>query len=240
MHAVSLAGADSVVISSFELGADEEVPGDLEVRAGFDPHDGSGLDGLDGLVVPGGGDVDPALYRSERHPRTHSVNRRHDRYELTLFNEALERDMPVLAICRGMQLLNVCLGGTLIQHLADKPQLLEHDRDRPRGDAAHKIRIKERNPLAAMLGGPSADVNSHHHQGLERVAPQLEEIAWAEDGVLEAVVAPEKTWVYGVQWHPEAMAPIDRRQLAIFEAFVDAADAYRVAREGRTVHAQSA
>lgn len=232
-HAAELAGADSIVISSFEVAPDEDIPAGLEVRGGYDPHDASALDDVHALLVPGGGDVDPALYRAERHPRTHSINRQHDRYELTLLKAAIERDMPVLAICRGMQLLNVCLGGTLIQHLGDKPQLLDHDRDRPRAEAAHKVRVKERSPLVGMLGSTTAEVNSHHHQGLDRVGAGLEEIAWAEDGVLEAVMASDRTWVYGVQWHPEAMAPIDRRQLAIFEELVDAADAYRMERAQR-------
>jgi putative glutamine amidotransferase len=139
--------------------------------------------------------------------------------------EALRRDMPVLAICHGMQLLNVHTGGTLDQHLADRGNRLEHDRDRPRAEAAHGAQLDESSPLAQMIGSGAAPVNSHHHQGLDRVGEGLEEIAWAEDGVLEGVYAPEMSWVVGVQWHPEAMAPVDPRQLAIFENFVAAAGA---------------
>lgn len=150
------------------------------------------------------------------------MSHRRDRFELTLLQEALERDMPVLAICHGMQLLNVHLGGTLDQHLADRGNVLQHDRDRSRAEAAHGAQIDEDSPLARMLGDAAAPVNSHHHQGLDRVGRELEEIAWAEDGVLEGVYAPALSWVVGVQWHPEAMAPVDPRQLSIFEHFVEA------------------
>lgn len=152
------------------------------------------------------------------------MSHRRDRFELTLLQEALERDMPILAICHGMQLLNVHLGGTLDQHLADRGNVLQHDRDRPRAEAAHGAQIDENSPLARMLD-TTTPVNSHHHQGLDRVAKDLREIAWAEDGVLEGVYAPGLGWVVGVQWHPEAMAPVDPRQRSIFEHFVGAAEA---------------
>ena len=124
-----------------------------------------------------------------------------------------------------MQLLNVHLGGTLDQHLADRGNVLQHDRDRPRAEAAHGTQMDEDSLLAQMIGSATTPVNSHHHQGLERLGGGLEEIAWAEDGVLEGVYVPELSWVVGVQWHPEAMAPVDPRQLAIFEHFVTAAEA---------------
>lgn len=146
--------------------------------------------------------------------------------------------MPVLTICHGMQLLNIHLGGTLDQHLADRPQRLQHDRDMPRAEPVHKIRMNERSPLAKMMGAATAPVNSHHHQGLDRIGEGLEEVAWAEDGVLEGIYSTLHTWVVGVQWHPEAMAPVDPRQLAIFENFVGAAQAYE--RSPATLPAQSA
>lgn len=194
----------------------------MPVTTGIDPYDASGLDDADALLLPGGGDIDPEWYGCERHPRTHGVSHRRDRFELTLLAEALERDMPILAICHGMQLLNVHLGGTLDQHLADSPNRLQHDRDRPRAEPAHRIRIADDSPLAEIIGATTAPVNSHHHQGLDRVADGLVEIAWAEDGVLEGVYAPGRSWVVGVQWHPEAMAPVDPRQLEIFEDLVAA------------------
>jgi putative glutamine amidotransferase len=145
---------------------------------------------------------------------------------MTLLEDALQREMPVLAICHGMQLLNVQQGGTLDQHLADRHDLLDHDRDRPRAEPAHGLRIKPGSLLANALEGERAQVNSHHHQGLGVVPPTLEELAWAEDGVLEAVGLRDHPFALGVQWHPEAMAPVDPRQLELFRAFVAATDDY--------------
>lgn len=224
VHAVELAGATTRVLSTFEYPPTEDPPtGD--VHLGLEPTDISGLEGASGLLLPGGGDIDPEWYGVERHPRTHNVSHRRDRFELSLLSAALERDMPVLAICHGMQLLNVHLGGTLEQHLADDPSRLEHDRDRPRAEPVHNVEVTAGTILADAIG-TSAPVNSHHHQGLGRVADSLEKIAWAEDGVLEGVVASDYSWVLGVQWHPEAMADTDERERSIFELFVDAATAY--------------
>ena len=222
VHAIELGGGRARVVGTFT-----PLPGDLdridaEVILGLEPTDTSCLDGACGLLLPGGGDIDPALYGRERHPRTHNVSHRRDAFELTLIAEALERDMPIFAICHGMQLLNVHFGGTLEQHLADDPTRLDHDRDRPRAEPVHKVSVEERTTLAAAMGR-SGDVNSHHHQGLDLVPDALEKIAWAEDGVLEAVVAPEYSWVLGVQWHPEAMADTDLDQRGLFEMFVEAA-----------------
>jgi gamma-glutamyl-gamma-aminobutyrate hydrolase PuuD len=220
-HAVRSAGGDPKVLSTFEAAPGDEISEDFELLAGLDPHDASVLDGAQGLLIPGGGDIDPAWYGCERHPRTHNVNHRRDRFELTLMKEALARDIPILAICHGMQLLNVHFGGTLDQHLADDPRRLDHDRDRPRAEPAHSLRVEPGTLLEEILG-PNPQVNSHHHQGLQRIADELVEVAWAEDDVLEAVVVPSHGWVVGVQWHPEAMAPVDAAERALFEAFVDA------------------
>lgn len=224
-RAVQLAGGSPFVLSTFDMPPAEEVPDDVPLTTGIAPYDASGLAEADALLLPGGGDIDPEWYGCDRHPRTHGVCHRRDRFELTLLQEALARDIPVLAICHGMQLLNVHLGGNLDQHLADRSNRLQHDRDMPRAEPAHGAQVDENSPLARMVGGGAAPVNSHHHQGLARVGEGLEEIAWAEDGVLEAVYAPELSWVVGVQWHPEAMAPVDPRQLSIFEHFVGAAEA---------------
>jgi putative glutamine amidotransferase len=194
----------------------------LEVSS---PDDTSGLEGARGLLLTGGGDVDPSMYGQKPHPHTYNVTPVRDHFERKLLDVALARDMPVLAICRGMQLLNVHLGGTLEQHLPEVPGRLHHDRDRPRSEAAHEVSIAEDSILGAWLGR-RAPVNSHHHQGLGFVASGLEEVAHAPDGVIEGVVAPDHTWVVGVQWHPEAMVPLYDTQLGIFKELVDAAERY--------------
>jgi gamma-glutamyl-gamma-aminobutyrate hydrolase PuuD len=236
VHAVELAGARTRVLSTFELPPTSEDHVEGEILLGIDPLDHSGLDGCAGLLLPGGGDIDPEWYGRERHPRTHNVSHRRDRFELTLLAAALERDMPILAICHGMQLLNVHLGGTLEQHLADVETRLEHDRDMPRAEPVHDITIEPGSLLEGAMGTRCA-VNSHHHQGLDVVSDRLRKIAWAEDGVLEGVQATDYTWVVGVQWHPEAMADTDTKQRRAFDRFVDAAAAY----ERKSIsHARSA
>ena len=227
--AIESAGGWPRVFSTFTPSDPDDVPAGIDLTHGLDPDDISALDGAIGLVLPGGGDIDPQMYGQERHPHTHAVNRRRDRYEANLLEAALERDLPVLAICRGMQLLNVVLGGTLEQHLADDPSRLDHYRDRPRADHAHGLKIKPGTLFEEIFESTDLQINSHHHQGLERVAPTLDEVAWAEDGVLEGVVVTNQTWTVGVQWHPEVMAPVEARQLKIFKAFVAAAERYAAA-----------
>lgn len=222
-HAVEVSGGHTKVLSPFELPAHDDIPADLEIHSELDPFDPGPLDGACGLLIPGGGDIDPEFYGCPRHPRTHNVSHRRDRFELTMMGAALERDMPILAICHGMQLLNVYFGGRLVQHLADNPSRLDHDRDMPRAEPVHNLHVKEGSSFAAVMDGLDVPINSHHHQGLDGVAGPLEEVGWAEDGVLEAVVSRDHTWVVGVQWHPEAMADTDRRQRRLFDHFVAAA-----------------
>lgn len=235
---MELAGGRPRVISTFDLGPSEEVPEGLDVIQDIDPYDASILEGASGLIIPGGGDIDPELYGRKRHPRTHNVSMRRDRFELTLLSEAFERDMPILAICHGMQLLNVHGGGTLNQHLLDDPKKLDHYRDRPMAEPSHSVTFKEGSLLADVMGALTVQVNTHHHQGLDDVAPTLEPIGWSEDGVLEAVVDRDHSWVVGVQWHPEAMAPVAKDELAIFESFIDAVRRYEASSLG--VRARSA
>lgn len=233
VHSLRLAGATPRIVSTFEIDP-YEAPLGLDITSGCDPQDASALADASGLVLPGGGDIDPAWYGQEPHPSTAGINHQRDNFELTLLKEALDRDVPVLAICHGMQLLNLCLGGTLEQHLADDDSRLDHDRDRVRGDVAHSVDLKPGSLLWDVYGGSPIEVNSHHHQGLGRVAAPLDEVGWAEDGILEAVVSRDHDWVVGVQWHPEAMAAIDRRQLKLFEAFSDAVSAHGRAAARRT------
>lgn len=226
-RAVDRAGGKPRVFTPFDdFRPEENVPDALPVQMSVDPEDPSALDGAAGLLLPGGGDIDPMHYGAPRHPRTRNISRLRDRYELTMLREALKRDMPVLCICRGFQLLNVILGGTLEQHLPDHPERLEHDRDMPRAEPAHSITVQEGSLLATMFDSHEVAVNSHHHQGVDKLADGIEEVAWAGDGILEAIVATGYSWVLGVQWHPEVMAPVDHKQMRIFEEFVAATEKY--------------
>ena len=171
---------------------------------------------LDGLVLAGGADVDPARYGHPAGPHTTVLRPERDAAELAVLQAALSRDLPLLAICRGMQLLNVELGGDLLQHLPDVPGAGIHH---PGAGlfAGRQVRTAPGTQLDRLLG-PTAAVDCHHHQALDRIAPELTPSAWAEDGLVEAVEATGRRFCLGVQWHPEAGA--DRR---LFEALVSAA-----------------
>jgi putative glutamine amidotransferase len=179
------------------------------------------LAALDGLILSGGSDLDPELYGQEPHPETSGVVRDRDRAELALLDAALERDMPVLAICRGSQVLNVARGGDLVQHLPDVVGHEEH-KHTAGAFADHQVRVQGR--LSALLGD-TAPVKSHHHQGLGRVGAGLEPVAWAEDGSVEALEDPQRRFALGVLWHPEA-----GEDAALFEALVAEAARYKVER----------
>jgi putative glutamine amidotransferase len=225
-EAIKKSGGAPEVHSAFPLSPGEEPPDAYSAVTGIDPSEVELAGDVSGLVLTGGGDIDPADYGQKPHPRTYNVSQRRDRFEYALLDRALERDIPVLAICRGMQVLNVHLGGTLQQHLGDRPDLLDHDRDRPRAEPAHGFAAEEDSLIAQALGSDDTSVNSHHHQALKAVAKSLVVTGWAEDGVIEAVESDEHTWVVGVQWHPEAMAPINHEEMRLFETFVESAREY--------------
>ena len=225
-EALIAAGGNAKIFSTFSLLPDQDVPEHLDIALGLDPEDDSPLEGAVGLLLPGGGDIDPAWYGRPRHPETNRISHRRDQFERTLLAEALERDLPVLAVCHGMQLLSVHLGGTLDQHLSDDPKRIDHDSPHPTSEPIHKVHVDEDSSLADILDGTEIAVNSAHHQGLEGAPGPLQEIAWAEDGVLEGVVSREHSWVVGVQWHPEVMAACDETQMRLFSAFVEASKEY--------------
>jgi putative glutamine amidotransferase len=195
--AVRAAGAEPVLISP-------EHPADLGA--------------LDGLLLSGGLDLNPALYGQDKHPEADEPNDARDRMEMGLLHEALERDVPVLAICRGMQLFNVEHGGTLQQHMTGH-QLHPEDR----GEPAHGVNVEAGSRLAAILGGDRAAVNSRHHQAVDRVGEGLVVSARAEDGTVEALERADKRFAVAVQWHPEDQAAGDAVQRRLFEEFVKAA-----------------
>ena len=227
VEAVKAAGGHPRVFSTLPI-PPEHLPEGHSAVTDIDPHDATPLSGATGLLVPGGGDIDPVWYEKDRHAHTRNVSHRRDRFEITILAEALERDMPVLGICHGMQLLNVYLGGTLVQHLADDPRCLDHDRHMPTADPVHDLRIKPGSKLNEVMGVIDTRINSHHHQGLSAVPTVLEQVGWAEDGVLEAVESKVHSWVIGVQWHPEAMAPVDECERNLFGAFVTACHDYQL------------
>jgi putative glutamine amidotransferase len=239
VEAVQAAGGTPKVVSTFGLLPEEDVPDGVEVTGDVDPKDVSVLEGAAGLVLPGGGDIDPAWYGQPRHSKTTRINHRRDRFELSLLEAALQGDLPVLAICHGMQLLNVHYGGTLVQHLADNPRFVDHDTGLPASEPVHQLNVKTSSVLSDALGTTCTETNSHHHQGVDRLAPQLEDVAWAEDGVLEAVVGREHSWVVGVQWHPEAMARTQADQKSLFDSFVAAVDDYAARKLAPPLHPRS-
>jgi putative glutamine amidotransferase len=178
------------------------------------------LDRIDALVLQGGGDVHPEYYGSEAHPQTNTIDRRRDEFELALLARARQRRMPVLGICRGIQLVNVGFGGTLVQHLPDVTDVEHEALDR--WDAtAHPIEIEPDSRLSELLGARQMEVNSVHHQALDRIGEGLRVVARALDGVVEAVEAPDEA-VLAVQWHPEWAQNVDwARQRRLFEALVE-------------------
>jgi putative glutamine amidotransferase len=181
---------------------------------------------LDGLLLVGGGDVDPRSFGEVRQARLSGVDRPRDRAELCLTRRAIRDDLPLLAICRGLQVLNVALGGTLYQDIPrDLPDALEHNLrfGHPRNYLGHEVLITPGSGLAEVLGAERLDVNSLHHQAAKDVAPNLRIAACAPDGVVEGLEAPQNTFVVGVQWHPEELTEDDARMQRLFEAFVSQA-----------------
>jgi putative glutamine amidotransferase len=178
------------------------------------------LDALDGIIFSGGGDLDPKLYGQEQHDKTGGIVEERDRGEVALLQAALARDMPVLAICRGSQLLNVGLGGDLVQHLPDE---VGHDRHKhtPGEFADHGVKLDPGTRLGSLLGD-HAPVKSHHHQGFGKIGSGLREAAHADDGSVEAVEDPSRTFAIGVLWHPEA-----GEDMRLFEELVAEAERYR-------------
>lgn len=190
------------------------------------------LDLAQGLVLTGGEDVAPSRYGEEPRAELGEINLARDEMEFSLLLSALERRMPVLAICRGMQLLNVALGGTLYQDLPSQLRGdLLHEQQAPVNDRWHRASVERGSRLEEIFGSTDLHINSFHHQGVKELAPALRARVWAEDGLIEGVEAPEFPWVIGVQWHPErgeAEVRNDRRDpdRRIFWAFVQACREY--------------
>lgn len=197
------------------------------------PQDGtvdSILDVVDGLIFSGGADIDPALYGdTDVHPATYDISAERDRFELDLMRAAVERDLPVLCICRGIQVLNVALGGSLVQHIDDQiAQPLTH-RQHEAGimgnKASHDVTFIEGSLAAQVFESNGVAANSLHHQSLATPAESVRVEGVTSDGVIEAVSVPSCSYVLGLQWHPELLFKTMPDQLKPFEALVAAARA---------------
>jgi putative glutamine amidotransferase len=191
---------------------------------------------IDGLLLPGGGDVDPKLYGGSQHETLYGVDPARDDAEIRLARHAVASGMPALCICRGAQVLNVALGGTLIEHLPDvvgesvlhrmgaaAPPASTTGPKLPKGHIVHPIEITSGTRLAGMLGGAPKTPSSSHHQAIKKVAPDLRVAARAADGTIEAVELPSHPWLFAVQWHPEVNAGQDPTEQKLFDELVAAA-----------------
>ncbi|MFO8059523.1 MAG: gamma-glutamyl-gamma-aminobutyrate hydrolase family protein [Bacillota bacterium] len=216
--AVRRAGGIPWVLPVFSPG---EVDGELTAHY---------LDRLDGLLLSGGVDLDPAHFGGQPHRGLGQVSPERDEIELSLAWAALERDMPLLAICRGIQVLNAAAGGTLIQDVSSQvEESIQHQQRAPRWHASHRVVVEEDSRVARVLElrEPSLAVNSFHHQAVEEVAPGFTVCARASDGVVEAIEGREHFFAVGVQWHPEMMYERHPVMLGLFRGLVDAACSFR-------------
>ena len=200
-------------------GAPVLIPPDL-------PEDGwrTLLERLDGILFSGGADIGLEHFDGAPHPSV-DVEAARDAIELPLLRAAVDGDKPLLGICRGIQVMNVALGGTLYTHILDQlPNALQHDNaeGKPRTYLAHPVRVEEGTRLAEILDAPLVQVNSLHHQGVKDLAPNLKATAFAPDGLIEGIELPDRKFALAVQWHPEWMTSHEEMR-KLFRAFVEAA-----------------
>ena len=184
------------------------------------------LDRVDGLLLSGGGDIDPTAYGGKYHDDMYAIDPDRDAFEFALVREAQQRRMPTLAICRGLQVLNVALGGSLIEDIPSEVGSTDHSIRGPEVVDCHQtVTIEEDTLVAATIGATEACVNSIHHQAVRRVAPGLRAAGWTEDGVIEVLDPDDHTWpLLAVQWHPEYLAVNDdEASLALFMGLVEQA-----------------
>ena len=175
------------------------------------------LSRFDGVLLTGGGDIEPAVYGAGAHEKTYDVDEERDAFELAISRAALDSGMPFLGVCRGLQVLNVALGGTLVQHIPEISNTSHKGSDVP--DAQEHIKIEPGSRLAEALGSEEVEGMGSHHQAVDRLGQGLRPVAWAEDGLIEGAEA-EDGWVVAVQWHPERAATEDPVQQRLFGSFV--------------------
>ena len=178
--------------------------------------------GLDGLLLTGGGDIDPALFGETPHPKLYDVAPLRDTFEANAARWALEHRLPLLCICRGIQVLNVALGGSLYQDVGTEPGTpLTHSQKEPRDQPTHKVKVAPGSQLAEVMGAEEVDVNTMHHQALKALGRGLVATAWAPDQLVEGVEMPEQpSFVLGVQWHPEELIGHSDAARRLFAALV--------------------
>jgi len=204
LEALQRAGGDPVIVPPVPLDEAEA---------------GARLRRFDGVLLVGGGDIDPGLYGQETRPEVAHINPARDEFEIPLVRAAIDKGLPTLCICRGAQVLNVALGGTLHQHISDREDLVAHRNDDGSDGVLHEVRAQPGSRAMKAMGVERARTFSHHHQALDALGAGLVPVAWAEDGLLEGVEL-EEGWVLGLQWHAEATAGADPTQQAIFDALV--------------------
>lgn len=186
------------------------------------------LANADGLVLSGGGDIDPGYFGQPPHTDLGLVNEDRDLFELALYRAAKAKGIPILGICRGIQVINVAEGGTLHQHLPARPNTLQHSQKNKDGTPFHTVKLESSSMLAKHYGSETIRTNSYHHQAIDKLGTELKASAWAEDGTIEAVEGIGKTFgktfVLGVQWHPEMSFARYPEHLAPFRTFMERVD----------------
>ena len=208
VDAIRRAGAHAALL----LPGDERSPDEL-------------LDRFDGLMLVGGGDVEPERYGQRAVDEVYGLEPDRDAFEIALLLRALERDVPTLCICRGMQVMNVAFGGDLVQHLPADDRFMAHGVPSEAESLLHDVKLLAGSGIADATGAEVISSSSHHHQGIERLGDGLVATGWTEDGLIEALES-ERGWMIGAQWHPEDTAASDPAQQGLFDALV------RKAREG--------
>jgi putative glutamine amidotransferase len=191
------------------------------------------LDSIDGLCLPGGPDLDPSTYREPEHAQLGPFDPEVDRFELQMIDCADQRELPILAICRGAQALNVARGGTLIQHLPDLETGLLHRQTTPGTETSHPVTVAGDSLLREIVGADTIDVNSFHHQGIKRLGRDLRAVAFAPDDTVEALEAEDRRFCLGVQWHAETLVHREEHA-ALFHSFVETCAGSRAGQSGAT------
>jgi putative glutamine amidotransferase len=215
--------ADSVALPAPYLRALHRAGGQeaiLAPRQISEPETGELLGRFDGLLLIGGGDIDPAHYGQDALPECYGIDTEADVFEMHLVRSAIDRGIPVLAICRGFQVLNVATGGTLDQHITGRRGLIGHGIPGERSEM-HEVQLEPGTWTAKAMGTESSDVDSSHHQAVAGLGEGLVVSGRAPDGIVEAVEHPEGSWVVAVQWHPERTAQTDPAQQGLFDALVE-------------------